>query len=367
MSQDSVDVAIVGGGPAGVAAAISLLNLMPQAKISILEAQSETTWKHGETLSPAAAPVLASLGCWDALQRKLADGMGRESFGTTAAWGQQELQANDFLFSMHGNGWQLDRASFDRWLLEHAIERGAVVHRGIVLTESGELNGGGWWLRCGERTVQARFVIDASGRRAAFARQRGSRVLVTDQLTAMFVLWEEVPPSSTMIEAAEDGWWYSTSVPSDVTVSAWMTDADLLRGSGGLDLEAWQKKLANSVHTKARLDGARMMMQPRVFAAQSQRLDSMGGTAWVACGDTAMTFDPLSSHGITKALRGGKLASFVAADFLLKERESHKRYEQILHEEYAQYLQTRGEFYREEQRWPESLFWARRHTDAPSK
>jgi hypothetical protein len=45
------------------------------------------------------------------------------------------------------------------------------------------------------------------------------------------------------------------------------------------------------------------------------------------------------------------------------------KYEAILNREFEEYLTTRTAFYRQEQRWPNSLFWRRRQdrfTNEPS-
>ena len=95
-----LDVAIIGGGPAGAAAALSLRQLIPEATIAIFDAQRGGRWKPGETLSPGVAQLLQSLGCWPAFEKENA---ALESFGTQAAWGTPELYARDFLYSLRGN------------------------------------------------------------------------------------------------------------------------------------------------------------------------------------------------------------------------------------------------------------------------
>ena len=72
-----------------------------------------------------------------------------------------------------------------------------------------------------------------------------------------------------------------------------------------------------------------------------------------------MTFDPLSSQGIAKALRSGKMASFAAADFLLRGAETQDRYIKLARAEWDEYEKAKRAYYREEQRWPEAAFWAR--------
>lgn len=357
-----LDVAIIGGGPAGASAALSVRKLMPEAKIAIFDASHGERWKPGETLPPSATAILESLGCGAAFQCVREQGWALESFGTRAAWGGAELYEHDFLYSLHGNGWRLDRARFDAMLLECAVAAGVEVHRGMALMHStGEA--GEWRLELQGARRCARFVIDASGRASRFAGQRGARPVLGDRLAGVFVLFEGANAEDTLIEATEHGWWYSTTVPGGTAVVAWMSDADLIRAMELKSAVSWNALLAQSTHTRRRLHGAIAKGQPMIFAAHSQRLSSVAGHGWAAAGDAATTFDPLSSHGILKALRNGKMASFVAVDFLLRGEQTHDRYSKLVLAEYEAYEEAKRAYYREEQRWPGSTFWARRHAE----
>jgi flavin-dependent dehydrogenase len=117
------------------------------------------------------------------------------------------------------------------------------------------------------------------------------------------------------------------------------------------------ERLGRSSETAARVAGAVAETGPVVWTAHSQRLSPCAGAGWVAAGDAACTFDPLSSQGILKALRGGKLASFVALDWLEGRTSSPARYERIVGAEYRKYLAARRWCYGQEQRWPQSEFW----------
>jgi flavin-dependent dehydrogenase len=360
----TLDVAILGGGPAGVAAALSLRQQLPNAKLAIFDAGRRLEWKPGETLSPMARPLLESLGCWGELQRSIADGTTLESYGTESAWGSEPVQANPFLFTRHGNGWRLNRTKFDAMMLDLAQDAGVAVHRGATLVGSAEQEEG-WKLELANGKAEAHFAIDATGRTARFAvERRGVRLEPADRLAGVFVLFDcqcsEAADCDTLIEARENGWWYSTSVTGGTLVVAWMSDTDLIRATKLKDAARWHSLLAESKETRKRTEKATARSSPMIFAAQSQRLSKPAGTGWAAAGDAAMAFDPLSAHGITKALRSGKLVSFVARDWLSNKSDTHERYCRIADAEWAQYEEARRAYYAEEQRWPSSIFWARR-------
>ena len=74
------DVAIVGGGPAGTAAALTLLRYSKLRPI-VIERSSYDTWRVGETLSPGVFPLLQYLGA----ESLLGDQGQRPAYATSAA------------------------------------------------------------------------------------------------------------------------------------------------------------------------------------------------------------------------------------------------------------------------------------------
>jgi len=356
------DVAIIGGGPAGSAAGLSLMQLAPHAHVVLCEASGYDAWRHGEILSGRARNVLESLGCWEQVA-----GTGLlPCHGNRAAWGSAEPYDNEFIFSMHGSSWRLDRRRFDRTLCDCAQTAGVEVRTRARVTESAETADGAWNLGVPGERIQAGFVIDASGRHSCFASRRGAKRLVADHLAGVALTFEfaEHPApgdSFTWIEAQEDGWWYSSIVPGERAVLAWMSDTDLIRQSRLHQRDRWLAKLASTVLTRERVTHANPTGHPAVFSARSQRLTRFAEPRWAAAGDAAMAFDPLSSQGILAALRTGKLAAFVAFDHL-QGKPSHERYHKLVAAEYEGYLAARRVFYRMEQRWPQAPFWQRRHS-----
>jgi len=369
-SPDRCDVAIIGGGPSGAAAALSLRQIRPALRVILVEASRYHKWRVGESISPGCLQLLDSLGCGE---RFRAEGF-LESFGTRSAWGAELPYDHEYLFHTQGSGWQVDRVRFDAMLAESAEAADVEVRREARLTGSEWAEEQGWNLeiREGDTAVamEARFVVDASGRAAAFAMRQGAERIVADRLAGAFMRFRFPAGSApadtrTFVEAAEDGWWYSSIAPDSegaCAVVAWMSDSDLIRGRNLATADAWMSHLVRSGFTAARVASGVPDMAVEVRTAQSQRLTQVTGPGWVAAGDAASTFDPLSSQGILKALRSGKLASFVAVDFLEGRVESLQRYENLVAGEFQQYLAGRTWYYRQERRWPDSPFWSRRHS-----
>ncbi|MBV8829069.1 MAG: tryptophan 7-halogenase [Acidobacteriaceae bacterium] len=358
--EDEYDIAIVGGGPAGVAAALSSLQLRPRIRIAVVEAPRHDSWRAGETLAPGCQEILRGLGCWDSFR---AAGF-IDSTGTRAVWGGADPYDNDFLLSAHGSGWHADRTRFDALLCQAARDAGANwITCARLCGVDREQPGFRLWLRSAAteslQTLRARFVIDSSGRRASFASKCGARRVADDHLIGVCgLLPAHGRERATLVEAQADGWWYSSLLPGSRLIVAWMSDADLIRSQRLCDTERWIAHVRQSEWTRERIGGP-LLGSLRAWSARSERLIPAHGDGWIAAGDAASAYDPLSSLGILKALRSGKIASFVAIDWL-EGRDSAERYESIVEREYAGYCETKRYFYGQEQRWPGSPFWSRR-------
>jgi len=377
------DVAIIGGGPAGSAAALTLLRYSKLRPV-VIERTAYEGWRVGETVSPGVLPLLNYLGA----ESVLLDQGQRRAYATSAAWGSADVLSRDFLFTGGGDAWHLDRARFDGALAALVEERG-----GTVLTEAVvETVEPRWTLTYGGRPariapgvslgadpagrdaqriagetptprhITARFVIDATGRNAAFARTQGARIIADDNLTGLVAMFEggRDAQTATLVEAVEDGWWYSAHLPAGRTVVAFMTDADIIRAGHLHEREAWLKRLRETRGTLQRVVDADVVHGPVAAPAHSQILDPVFGDDWVAAGESAVGFDPLSSMGIGYAIASGIQAARVASSALGGNGDHARAYASDVAQHYQAYLARRKAYYLIEKRWPESPFWARR-------
>jgi flavin-dependent dehydrogenase len=283
------DVLVIGGGPAGTAAALATAS--SGATAAVVERTAYGAARVGETLPPAAAPLLRRLGVWEAFVR---DGH-RPSPGIVSVWGDEEPYENDFIFSPYGNGWHLDRRRFDAGLAAAAEVRGVTVHRNARVLACSPDPSGAWRAEVQSRgqlsCLRARFLIDATGRSSWLPRRLGARRRPCDRLIGVIgvfdVAVEERDPR-LLLEAAEFGWWYSAPLPDDRMAVAYMTDFDLLpKAPRNLD-GFWAAQLGQTTHTRQRLAGAAAGNALRIVAADSYRMDRVAGENWLAVGDAAM-------------------------------------------------------------------------------
>jgi flavin-dependent dehydrogenase len=358
----SFSVIILGGGPAGTATALALLK--HGYSVLLLERSHYQDWRVGETLPPHVQPLLGSLGIWD---RFLQSGP-LPSAAIQAAWGSAQLYERQFIFRPFGPGWHLDRQRFDAMLAVAAEEAGATLLRDTRVTRV-SYDTGSWHLliQKGEMPLrlEASFLVDATGRLSWLARSLGRKRIAYDTMIGLVgVLRPQTSRTSLdavlQLEAAEEGWWYSAPVPDGSLLVTYLTDRDYLTTSGLRHTHFWLSKLECTVHTLARSRGFQLDGDVRVKSASTSRLDTPADDGWVAVGDAASTYDPLSAEGVCKALRSGVKAAETIHHQLMGNTGRVQMHLLEVANEFEDYLAQRVQYYRREMRWPTSLFWSRR-------
>lgn len=355
------DVIVVGAGPAGAAFA---LNLAPLRRVLVLDRRETPAVRIGESLAPAARRLLTDMGLWEEF---LAESHA-PCHGGRSVWGGPEPVEADNLRDLDGPGWHLDRGRFDRWI------RGVAMRRGAALLVPGQLQGvtradGGWLLdieAAGRRLpVRARLLVDAGGRGSPLAKRFGARRQVTDRLVCGWLHGQDQPGRQsglTSIEAEPDGWWYSAPLPGNRRVVAFHTDADLPAAADLRDAAGLMGRVAAQPFLSRLLadSGFRPVGESSFCAAHSCCLTPPTGEGWLAVGDAALGFDPLSSQGIFNALYTG-LAAAEAADRHLSGDASalpgYRTQLAAIRDAYGAHLRS---WYGLERRWSDRPFWSRR-------
>lgn len=326
------DVAVAGAGPAGLVAAILLARA--GARVTVFDAPAARAPRPGETLPGAGLRLLRSLD----LPMPSAAGPHRRLTGMASAW-EGRLVETDYLGSADGPAWLIDRTSFDRTLAQAAAAAGARLVEGRAAAERQE---SGW--RLGE-TVEADFLIDATGRSAALARRLGARTRTEHDLVALWSVAEgEAPPrlDRPLVERAGEGWWYSVRLDERRTYAALHLPA--AAAAKARTAEGWGGLLRSTRFLAPLLAAAGPFPPPLGSPAGGARLDPVSGDGWAACGDSALAFDPLSSQGLLGAMAAGHM---LAEALLAEDRVAALTdYEARLEEIWRLYRDRRDAFYR---------------------
>jgi flavin-dependent dehydrogenase len=269
----------VGAGPAGCAAAIELC--VRGAEVTLI---SDGGHGVGEQLDPAARPLLERLGLLPLPALRCVALVGAVSV--------------DFLAHPLGCGWLLDRKLFGTYLRRQAVAAGARLLepcRLLSLEPAGRLV-------TDRECVECDFAVDASGRRCALARRWGARRTILRRQTALVgsLLGPLGDVDETLcVEALGSQWAYTCRTGEGRRVAAVLGQGLPRWGSFGPILAE-------------RLRGYTPEGKLRTCRADTGMLDRVGGERWVAVGDAAATFDPVSSQGLFWAFRSGIAAAEVA-------------------------------------------------------
>jgi flavin-dependent dehydrogenase len=364
-----LDVVVIGAGPAGSATALRLAH-HGAGRVLLADAGGFDAFRIGESIPPDTGLLLAEL---DLLPGFLAQEQ-EPCLGSCSSWGDDELGYNDFVTNPHGHGWHLDRNRFDAFLAHQAAERGVRLELGWRLETAERQPEGGWRLTFQvaggrKRHVDAGIVVDATGQRASFARLAGARRRIADRLICVASRFELAAGTGfgklTLLESRGYGWWYAARLADGAAVVAVTTDPATCRRRNLRDPVSWLCHLAQTRHLGARLDGSRIVPGSlRAWPVSSFRLEPAAGEDWLAVGDAASAYDPLTSQGIYKALAGGLRAGDAIARRRTGEAMDFAAYGESLARSWKEYLGLRAHLYAREARWRDQPFWQARQDAA---
>ena len=310
------DVAVIGGGPAGSAAACRLAR--SGRRVVLFERDRFPRFHIGESLLASVNDALDEIGARDLVRGQGFPQKWGATFGT--ADGGIERFA-DFATSPEvpaPQTWQVPRAEFDELLLRHAAACGADVregHRvldvafaadGVTVTvrdESGR-----------EEQIRAAALVDASGRVGLLARKFGLRVTEPRLANiAVFAHYSGVPRAEgrragdiRIIARHDLGWFWFIPV-SDTLMSVGVVlprrayDA-LSRMTAETLLD---HVIAETPAAAALMGGARREWPVRVEKDFSFGARAYAGDRWLLVGDAGAFLDPVFSTGVAIALESG--------------------------------------------------------------
>lgn len=293
------DVAVVGGGPAGSAAAIACASR--GLRVLLLERDALARDRPGETLHPGVEPLLAQLGVAERLEQVT----GARHEGIWIEWGAPRR------FEPYGadsdgpwSGFQVSRSAFDNLLLDRARALGAEIRHPctVVAPLVSEENIHG--VLTSDGPVVARVVVDATGRSRWLGRALGVESPArSPRLIARYGYVEGACPARDAAPALvgdREGWTWTARVGD--RKYQW-TRLDFGRRADA----DWLPDEFRALTPLVRSRGADVTWR---------MADEVARPGWFMVGDAAALLDPTSSHGVLKALMTGMMAGHLIAGVL---------------------------------------------------
>lgn len=352
---DTVDVLIVGGGPAGAICA----GLLAQQRLRVLLVDDGRPRRASdqETVLPAARQALARVGVHDAVLAAAAPDRLRH----LAIWGgpaASEQPADE-------PGLRLHRPTFDAGLRRWATACGAFLAMPcspcapLPASGRGRVRLGG---AAGEAVdVEAACIVLATGRGGGPAP---APVVAAGIETAAFCVRTDAVPefdAAAVIEAVPDGWLWWIPAGDGSGVLSVIVDAAAVAAAGSRNVLA--RALRSAIGPARQAAHVRLLHATRATARLRRSADGL-----LRLGDAIATVDPLSSQGVEKAIASADQAAAAIPTLLVEAahadgiRTALWRWERDLWRAHAA---TAAAFYRQEERFAAQPFWQARRRPPP--
>jgi len=363
-----LDVAIVGGGPGGSTCGAFLKKYKPTLKVGIFERENFPRDHVGESQLPVISGILNEIGAWDKIEA--ADFPVK--IGATYRWGNSD-DLWDFHFLPNGEfkeeprpakfegqrletAFQVDRAIYDKILLDHAAEFGCEVYEGCgvreVRRDGDKITS--FLLQDGEE-VEAKHYVDASGQAGLIRRAMGVGIEEPSQLrnVAFWDYWQNAEWAVTLgvggtriqVMSLGYGWLWFIPVGPDRTSLGFVCPADYYKKSGKKPEELYLEAIEAEPRIRALCANAQREGKFTTTKDWSFIAERMTGENWMLVGEATGFADPILSAGLSLTHSAAREAAFTIIEmgrktdpkWLREEYEARNRRRILQHIKFADY------------------------------
>ena len=364
-----VDIAIIGGGPAGTTAALALRRALPSASIVILDAATFPRDKAcGDAIGPAAVRVYRELG----IESELFSGSQRVSVGRVMGPRNIEFTASFPKSSKQiSYGYIQPRIDFDDALLKVAADRGITILQGCRVSDA-HLEEDCWEISYESASSSATQAISTNRLRASFligADGASSQIRKFLQLPTLrgrsralaIRAYAKILPSGRQLQSGE---LLVVFEPSLAPIYGWifpLADGRINIGVGYLEIDKGKgdRNLSRQLQVFVDFLKTRNFNISDITGIEGHPLplgnnrETFTGTRAILIGDAAGMINPLSGEGISYIARASEILALelgvvgienIRANNLA---DAEKKYEARFRSEYSahfrsNYLATRA-------------------------
>ena len=307
---------VIGGGPAGSTAATLLARR--GWKVTLLEKERHPRFHIGESLLPMNLPILERLGVIEAVER-----IGVRKLAADFPSGAGNYGSFRFaraLDAQRDHAFQVRRSEFDELLFRNAAANGAAAFEEATVLGIERQPDGRHAVRVKhageERTLMARYVVDASGRDTLLARQFDlKQANPRHRSAAMFAHYRGVvrrpgeDAGNITIYRLPRGWMWMIPLRDDVMSVGAVCDPEHFRTRRGALDDFLRDTLFAHAEARERMAGAERVSEVEATGNYSYACRAIAGPGWVMAGDAYAFVDPIFSSGVFLAMHGAERAA----------------------------------------------------------
>ncbi len=322
------DAIIIGGGPAGAAAAAILAGYGHD--VIVLERAKFPRYHVGESLLPFTFEPLCRLGLIEKLRESHFVKKFSVQFVSPSGRASQPFYFFDRYSQDVAQTWQVLRSEFDVLALNNAREKGAEVREQVTVRELIRERGKvvGVRARAGEEDLEFRapITIDCSGREA-FAALR-NRWRVGDPELHKVAVWTYYTGAlrdpgidagaTTVAFVPEKGWFWYIPLHNDLVSVGVVAEGKYLSRDGLREPEEiFKRETEQNVWIKNHLAPGKQVGEYFITGEYSYHSRHCASEGLVLAGDAFCFLDPVFSSGLMLALKSGVMAADVVHECIM--------------------------------------------------